>query len=282
MSLLFEKTAVFIDGDNILHSFKNSGGELDFEKLHQLLVSRFGHQIQFSYFGDVKDTVLLHLLIKLDYNVKFPKNAKNSADTIFGTNAMSLSKDYDTIVLLSGDSDFVPLLISLKEQGKKVVVISSLDSTSRKMIEYSDEFIDLREFLSRSVEHKSETVYSDEHHNIKKILVPRMNDAFSRGDYAEVIHSSASIFETMAKDIVNISSVQNQTLKGFFDRYRKDSALPDGILNYILGVYESRNVTPLAGHGSTEIPQITKKEALVLCEMTKAFVKIEYGLRPAN
>ena len=116
------------------------------------------------------------------------------------------------------------------------------------------------------------------HPNIQ-ILMNRMDDALEREDYSGVLHSSASIFETMAKDIVGISTVQDQSLKGFFERYRKESLLPDGILEYILAVYDSRNVTPLAGHGSTSFPNTTEEEALTLCEMTKALVKIEYRLR---
>ena len=64
----------------------------------------------------------------------------------------------------------------------------------------------------------------------------RMDSDLSRGDYAGVLHCSASIFETMAKDIVGIPTVQNQTLKSFFDRYRKDSALPQEILDYIISI----------------------------------------------
>jgi uncharacterized LabA/DUF88 family protein len=277
MSFLSEKAAVFIDGDYILHSSKNSGVDLDFVKLQNLLVSKFGQQIQISFFGEVKDQTLLLLLIRLGYTVKFPES-KNSADSTLMVKAVSLSKDYDTAVLISGDSVFISLIKNLKEQGKKVVIISSKDVTSSKIIEYSDEFIDLKEFLSRPIEHNSKPTHNNEHPNIK-VLITRMDDAFSRKDYAEVIHSSASLFETMAKDIVNISSIQNQSLKSFFDRYRKDSGLPSEILDYILGVYELRNVTPLAGHGSTETPQINKGQAFFLCEMTKAFVNIEYGLR---
>jgi SpoVK/Ycf46/Vps4 family AAA+-type ATPase len=116
------------------------------------------------------------------------------------------------------------------------------------------------------------------HPNIR-ILVDRMNDALKREDYSGVLHSSASIFETLAKDIVGISNVQNQTLKSFFDRYRKDSALPEKVLDYILAIYESRNITPLAGHGSTQIPGISREVAIALSEMTVAFVRIEYILR---
>jgi GTPase SAR1 family protein len=115
------------------------------------------------------------------------------------------------------------------------------------------------------------------HPNIR-ILVDRMNDALRREDYPGVLHSSASIFETLAKDIVGISAVQNQTLKGFFDRYRKDSTLSENILDYILTVYESRNTTPLAGHGSTQTPTVSREAAITLTEMTKAFVRIEYML----
>jgi hypothetical protein len=116
------------------------------------------------------------------------------------------------------------------------------------------------------------------HPNIA-VLMGRMNDAFARDDYAGVLHASASIFETMAKDVVGIPSVQNQTLKSFFDRYRKDSTLPSEILDYILAVYDARNATPLAGHGSTQIPNLSKEAAITLAEMTKAFVRIEYRLR---
>lgn len=116
------------------------------------------------------------------------------------------------------------------------------------------------------------------HPNIE-ILTNRMNDALKRGDYPGVLHASASIFETLAKDIVGIPTVQNKTLKMFFDRYRNDSTLPNEILDYILAVYVSRNITPLAGHGSTEIPTVSRKTATTLCEMTKAFVNIEYRLR---
>ena len=117
-----------------------------------------------------------------------------------------------------------------------------------------------------------------EHGNIR-LLVHRMDSALEAEDYAAVLHASASIFETLAKDIVGIPTVQDKTLKSFFDRYRKDSSLPDAFLDYILETYESRNVTPLAGHGSTTIPTITKEQSIILVEMTKAFVRSEYKLR---
>lgn len=112
------------------------------------------------------------------------------------------------------------------------------------------------------------------HPNIH-ILIKRMNTALDNGDPACVLHTSASIFETMAKDIVGIDTVQNQSLGAFFDRYRRESALPLEVLDYILSVYKRRNIEPLAGHGSVKEPTILMSEAVVLAELTKAFVRIE-------
>lgn len=133
---------------------------------------------------------------------------------------------------------------------------------------------------SFTVEIENQTVQSDTqliHPNIR-ILIERMDDALKRNDYPGVLHAGASIFETLAKVVIDIPSIEDKTLKSFFDRYRKDSALPDEILNYILAIYDSRNTTPIAGHGSTKTPSISREAAISLSEMSKAFVNIEYKL----
>ena len=127
------------------------------------------------------------------------------------------------------------------------------------------------------IERLEDEVPGAEHPNIR-LLVKRMDDALANEDFSQVLHASATIFETMAKDIIPLPGVQNQSLGSFFERYRKDSLLPAEILDYILAIYNSRSTTPLAGHGSTEPPNIGMDVAVVLAEMTKAFVRIEYTL----
>ncbi|MCF6132738.1 hypothetical protein [Flavobacterium wongokense] len=120
--------------------------------------------------------------------------------------------------------------------------------------------------------------FDEEHQNIR-LLVERMDNDLERSDFSQVLHSSASIFETMAKEVIGAEGVQDQTLGGFFEKYRNESKLPSGILDYILEIYKKRNTEPLAGHGSLKIPTITNEEAIVLSQMTKAFVKIESKLQ---
>ncbi|MCK5540506.1 MAG: NYN domain-containing protein, partial [Deltaproteobacteria bacterium] len=55
---------------------------------------------------------------------------------------MSYAKDHiDTFVIVSGDSDFSPLVSKLKENGKQVIGIGMRDSTSDLLSDNCDEFI---------------------------------------------------------------------------------------------------------------------------------------------
>lgn len=108
-----------------------------------------------------------------------------------------------------------------------------------------------------------------------RTLVARLDRELAAGDHSAVLHCSAVIFETVAKDVVGIPTVANQTLGGFFDRYRADSSLPEPVLDYILAVYQRRNTEPIAGHGQVDEPTISKSEAEMLTVLTKAFITYE-------
>lgn len=69
---------------------------------------------------------------------------KNSADIKMVVDAMDLSyskEHLDTFVLLSGDSDFSPLVSKLKENNKYVIGIGVKNSSSNLLIDNCDEFI---------------------------------------------------------------------------------------------------------------------------------------------
>ncbi|HXU33741.1 MAG TPA: NYN domain-containing protein [Thermoanaerobaculia bacterium] len=71
-------------------------------------------------------------------------SGKNSADIKMVVDAMDLSyskEHLDTFVLLSGDSDFSPLVSKLKENNKYVIGIGVKSSSSALLIDNCDEFI---------------------------------------------------------------------------------------------------------------------------------------------
>jgi uncharacterized protein (TIGR00288 family) len=72
------------------------------------------------------------------------QSGKNSADIRLCVDAMDLaySKEHiDTFVILSGDSDFTPLVSKLKELGKHVIGVGMANATSDLLRDNCDEFI---------------------------------------------------------------------------------------------------------------------------------------------
>ena len=151
----------------------------------------------------------------------------------------------------------------LLQKANTSVVLERTQSFHQRVVAHVHPTADLNEALEQ-----------DSHPNVRT-LVARLDRELDACDYAAVLHCSATIFETVAKDVVALPSVAGQTLGGFFDRYRKDSALPDEILDYILAVYQRRNTEPLAGHGNVAEPTVSKSEAELLAVLTKAFITYE-------
>jgi uncharacterized protein (TIGR00288 family) len=79
--------------------------------------------------------------------IEIPKRAmtgKNSADIRLCVDALDLcySKEHiDTFAIVSGDSDFSPLVSKLKENGKRVIGLGMKESSSNLLINNCDEFI---------------------------------------------------------------------------------------------------------------------------------------------
>jgi uncharacterized LabA/DUF88 family protein len=59
--------------------------------------------------------------------------------------AIRLSPSLDTIILVSGDGDYLPLVEYLQNQGKQVEVMAFGNTTSGKLKEEADDFTDMSE-----------------------------------------------------------------------------------------------------------------------------------------
>ena len=75
----------------------------------------------------------------------FSSGAKKADwDVGMAVDAIKLAPKLDTVILVTGDGDFVPLVEYLREnQGCQVEVVSFGKSSSAKLIEATDDFLDL-------------------------------------------------------------------------------------------------------------------------------------------
>lgn len=131
--------------------------------------------------------------------------------------------------------------------------------------------------VAELIEEQAKKIGATAHPNIN-VLIQRAESAVTNSDFSGVLHSCASIFETLSKDVIAQESIENSTLGSYIQLYKKESNLPTPIVDYIKSIYDERNKSPLAGHGSTKTPALTAQEAITLLELTKAFVQSEYRL----
>jgi len=79
-------------------------------------------------------------------------SGKNSADIRLVVDAMDLSwskEHIDTFVIVSGDSDFSPLVAKLKENGRHVIGLGMKASTSPLLANACDEFVYYEDLIGR-------------------------------------------------------------------------------------------------------------------------------------
>ena len=141
--------AVFIDFENLALGFKGKKEKrFDIQKVLERLVEKGKIIVKKAYadwagYADYK-RALHEAAIEL---IDIPKRAvsgKNSADIRLCVDSVDLcySKEHiDTFVIVSGDSDFSPLVSKLKENGKRVIGLGMKDSSSNLLIDNCDEFI---------------------------------------------------------------------------------------------------------------------------------------------
>lgn len=139
--------AIFVDFDNIAQGFRRTD-RFDIQRVLKRMVEK-GKIVAKKTYADwsryLQYTASLHeAAFEL---VEIPKRSltgKNSADIRLCVDAMDLAYNkthIDTFVIVSGDSDFTPLVSKLKEMGKHVIGMGMMNSTSDLLRDNCDEFI---------------------------------------------------------------------------------------------------------------------------------------------
>jgi uncharacterized protein (TIGR00288 family) len=140
--------AIFIDFENLALGFQGRRDRFDIVRVLERLVEK-GKIVAKKAYADwsrfTTYTSSLHeAAIELIEIPRRVQSGKNSADIRLCVDAMDLaySKEHiDTFVILSGDSDFSPLVSKLKELGKHVIGLGMQPSTSDLLRDNCDEFI---------------------------------------------------------------------------------------------------------------------------------------------
>ena len=140
--------AVFIGFENLALGFQNRRDRFDIERVLERLVEK-GKIVVKKAYADwsrfAPYTQSLHeAAIELIEIPKRTQTGKNSADIRLCVDAidMAYAKEHiTTFVIVSGDSDFSPLVSKLKENGKHVIGLGMQDSTSDLLRDNCDEFI---------------------------------------------------------------------------------------------------------------------------------------------
>jgi len=151
-----QRVAVLIDVQNLYHSAKNLyGARVNFRAVLQTAVSERNLIRAFAYVVRTKtgeEKPFFEAITKLGIEMRirdlqefFGGVKKADWDVGITVDAIRIAQSCDTIVLCSGDGDFLQLVDYLKNQGKRVEIVAFGRSSSAKIKEVADEFIDLGE-----------------------------------------------------------------------------------------------------------------------------------------
>ncbi len=170
---LYGRFAIFIDGSNLYHTIRDLGLHVDYRRLLEFFNQR-GWLVRAFYYtalleGDMTPDWLIRLTDWLSYNgfnvitkrakifrrrvaddfgsFHWTSEVKGNVDIEMAVDMMTLAPRCDTIILFSGDGDFVSLVQAVQKTGTRVVIISSektSDSTvADELRRQADEFIEL-------------------------------------------------------------------------------------------------------------------------------------------
>ena len=155
-----QRVGVLIDVQNLYYSAKNLyGSRVNFGEVLKLAVSGRNLIRAFAYVVRTKtgeEKPFFEALTKLGIETRirdlqefYGGQKKAYWDVGIVIDAIKIAPSIDTLVLASGDGDFISLVEYLKNQGKRVEIIAFGRSASGQLRDVADEFIDLEKLSKK-------------------------------------------------------------------------------------------------------------------------------------
>jgi uncharacterized LabA/DUF88 family protein len=144
------RVAVFIDAANILYSEKDLGWRISYEKLKSYLGKECNVSAMYFYTAVDPDnhgqarfisklkSLGLKIVSKRIKKIRIHSGEfviKGNVDVELSMGMLEHVDSYDTAILMSGDSDFAPVVDKIKSFGKDIVVLSIDECVSRELLD---------------------------------------------------------------------------------------------------------------------------------------------------
>lgn len=157
---LFHRVAVFVDYANINRSASDHGVDLDYADLLEYLIDRRQLVEAIAYVpmdpnlpngrdAECEELWLASYFVKTKMGKRAGDSYKCNVDvemTIDMLNA-ALDMDIDTVILVSGDGDFLPVIEYLRGRGIRVEACGFQATTARELILKSSGYIDVERYI---------------------------------------------------------------------------------------------------------------------------------------
>jgi uncharacterized LabA/DUF88 family protein len=151
-----ERIALFVDSQNLYYSARMGyAAKVNYEKLLNLITENRQLIKAYAYIvqppeGDVRPFAnsleRIGYLVKIkDVRTRADGSAKANWDMGIALDILGILDEIDTIVLASGDGDFVPLVEFIKAKNRRVEIFAFAENTAYDLKEKSDRFEPLGE-----------------------------------------------------------------------------------------------------------------------------------------
>lgn len=144
-----ERIALFVDFENLALGARDRGGALDMAVIMDALSERGRVVVRKAYadwnlFAEHRQGVVAQRIEMIEIPQRTGIVRKNAADIKLAVDAVELAFQRDfitTYVIASGDSDFTPLVLKLRELNRRVIGVGVEGSTSELLPGACDEFL---------------------------------------------------------------------------------------------------------------------------------------------
>lgn len=130
-----ERVGIYVDGANIFYGLNNQ--RIDFEHFRDWLaegreIKRFGYfnsgqkhnqEVQ-KFFAYLRAIGVKTYVKQMTQNSVTKEYKQEGVDVYLSVKALKHADEFDTLILVSGDYDFLPLIHEMNEMNKKVEIVS--------------------------------------------------------------------------------------------------------------------------------------------------------------